>query len=172
MGMAAPSDGFLAFFIYTCAISEQLFFKVQRHFEIIVSSLWCVLVQDTARHCYSDTRQVHRNMPLVQSTCEFYEFTNTNRTPRSQPNVSETFNLREVLIINKSLTSRRFQLHGDVQPLTSPWKAAIIASTEPSGELGKNATVQATATAKLTPQAQPRYPPRQPNTPRGLGFHT
>ena len=92
--------------------------------------------------------------------------------PDRSPNVSETFDLREVLIINKSLTSSRFQLHGDLQPLTSSRKAAIIATTEPSGELGKNATAQATKTAKPTPHAQPRYPPRQRNTPRGLGFHT
>ena len=36
------------------------------------------------------------------------------------------------------------------------WNAAMANTTEPSGELGKNATAQATTTAKPTTQAQPR----------------
>ena len=54
----------------------------------------------------------------------------------------------------------------DVQPLTSQWKITLKAKTEPSGELGKNATAQTTTTSKPhTPQDQLRYPTQQHKTP-------
>ena len=46
--------------------------------------------------------------------------------------------------IKQSLTSSRFQLHYDIQPLTSPRKAAVTCTTEQSGELDKNATAAKT----------------------------
>ena len=39
---------------------RTLNFKVQRHFGVILSSVWFELVQDAARHCYlTDSTQMH-----------------------------------------------------------------------------------------------------------------
>ena len=67
-----------------------------------------------------------------------------------------------VVLIKKLIVdvpNRRFQLHDDVQPLTSPRKAAITAIPEPSGKLSKNTTSQETTTSGLQAYRQVSFLP-------------
>ena len=61
-------------------------------------------------------------------------------------NVQIATPFREVWIIHKSLTPNRFQLHDDVPPLTSPWRAASDYRAKWRGQ--KNATARATTQRK------------------------